>query len=338
MIKRITNDIYLKKYENKILELYESGYNSAYKIKDYFKEHDILISHKRICKTLKDNNIITGNNSFAFSSDDEEKILKLYEEGKKIKEIASIFGLKNYQPISKVLKRKNIKIDKRRSSRVKNINENYFDNIDTEFKAYILGFLIADGCVLDSTNTLSFQLKSDDSYILELFDSEIGGTGVCNFMKRGHSFVTYGSKKLCNSLSKYGVVPRKTGIEYIPKNEIEQKFIRHLIRGFFDGDGTVFLRTDKSKKFNTRLEFGFSGNNQILNQVKDILINDIHISDNKIIPRKGVCQLNFSKFNDIVNFYHYIYDDSTICLRRKRDKFENFINLYDSAEVIPHKE
>ena len=43
---------------------------------------------------------------------------------------------------------------------------------------------------------------------------------------------------MATDLAKYGIIPRKTGHEFLPIDEIPDNLIRHFIRGFFDGDGT----------------------------------------------------------------------------------------------------
>ena len=48
-------------------------------------------------------------------------------------------------------------------------NEHFFDTIDTQEKAYWLGFLFADGNVSNISNTVSISLKGDDIAHLEKF-------------------------------------------------------------------------------------------------------------------------------------------------------------------------
>ena len=55
--------------------------------------------------------------------------------------------------------------------RANNINYSYFKNIDTEYKAYILGFIFADGSILTNIagnreNTITVSIQKEDSYIL----------------------------------------------------------------------------------------------------------------------------------------------------------------------------
>jgi len=328
---------YLKK-EKEILTLFEKGM-SANKICIHFKNQGIKVSPPSICKILNKNNCITGNDKYNLTQKQKDQIIDLYVNQKKsIADIQKYFNFSSNRPISKFLKQMNLEIDRRRGPRVKKINEDYFNKIDTENKAYILGYAIADACIIKCQNSLYFamDLNSNDKYVLELIDNELNGNGkIYSNVKRNTSSISYGSKRLCESLSKYGITQKKTGKEYLPLNEIDEKFIKHLIRGFFDGDGTVFMRTDNSKLYNKRLEFGFCGNSFILQQIKDILLNELNISDNKIVVRKerSICQIMFSKYDDIINFYNYLYSETGFCLKRKKEKFDTFINLYENTEV-----
>lgn len=53
------------------------------------------------------------------------------------------------------------------------LNENYFEKIDTQNKAYFLGFIYADGCVNEIKHTLTITLKKEDEYILQDFLKEL---------------------------------------------------------------------------------------------------------------------------------------------------------------------
>ena len=127
----------------------------------------------------------------------------------------------------------------------KPFNENYFEKIDTEKKAYFLGFLMADGCVVERKNSqpcIGIQIKSNDEYILNELKKELNTKNkIGQNKKRGHSQLKVHSLKMANDLAKYGIVPRKTGIEQFPENNMSYKMIPHFIRGFFDGDGWFSL-------------------------------------------------------------------------------------------------
>ena len=68
-----------------------------------------------------------------------------------IKSLCNKYNL-SYPTISKILKEKDIPIYSKQQLCSIGLNENIFNNIDTEEKAYFLGLLLADGCVFYNKN------------------------------------------------------------------------------------------------------------------------------------------------------------------------------------------
>ena len=99
---------------------------------------------------------------------------------------------------------------------------------------------------------------------------------------------------------------------------------KHLIRGYFDGNGTVYTLNDK---YDT-LCFGFYGTHKIVKQIQNELIQKIGISNNKITDQKthNVSFSSYSKHKDINNFYNYIYKNAELFQKRKKEKFEKKIS------------
>ena len=65
----------------------------------------------------------------------------MMRKGYRQAEIGKVFGIEA-QRVSDCFKYYNVHFDKRGMY----INDTYFDVINTEEKAYLLGFLVADGC------------------------------------------------------------------------------------------------------------------------------------------------------------------------------------------------
>lgn len=212
------------------------------------------------------------------------------------------------------------------------LNENYFNNIDNEHKAYWLGFIMADGGVCyttkyyketNSPNRLYFTLSLKDKSILERFcdDIDYDKSKIIDFIPKG----TYSnnpmcklyinSKKLCLNLKEFDIVPEKTGKEKFLN--LSNELMPHFIRGFFDGDGSVW-------KHNNRIHVSFTGNKDFLEDLMNYLYKE-KIIDNKYViseyENKNVCDFKFAKTKSIKNFFDYIYKDSTIHLERKYNKF-----------------
>lgn len=327
-------------YKNEIIEMFNNGMSCKKIRDDYFRKQGLQVSEHAISKLLKEQGYKTGNNRFEFSDEEKADILSLYNRGLSLREICDKYGRSYNKPISILLKQSGVNVSARtrKSSNASKINEDYFHVIDTQEKAYWLGFIVADGCIAETGNSLALaiELKEQDEYLFDNFEKEIGGTNK-RYYNRGCCAIRYGSLKMCSDLSKYGIVPRKSDKTVFPT--IREDLVRHFIRGVFDGDGTVFLRKDSTKKHGVRLEFGFAGTESLLLSIKSHLMKDISISDNKVLIRQDrhVSQLMFSKMKDIKHFYDYIYSDSKIHLERKKAKFESFLSLYGNTEVAISK-
>lgn len=223
--------------------------------------------------------------------------------------------------ILKILKDNNIKIRPKGNIPFKIDNIDYFKCIDTEYKAYIIGLLISDGYILKADKkspVWGISLKLEDEYILQEILNQIGLTKKLINDRDNCKMLLVTSTEMVNDLQQYGIVQRKSFKVRLPKN-IPNNLMKHLIRGIFDGDGTVFINSTD------RLYFGFYGNHFILTEIKELLTKEINISDNKITDKDTVSQMTFSKKEDILNFYNYLYDESNVYLTRKKDKFTSYI-------------
>lgn len=210
-----------------------------------------------------------------------------------------------------------------------------FDKISNETEAYILGLLLSDGSI-SSNSQLQIKLKSDISEIKLLHQ-------IINYIspetklitKQNTTFFRIASVEIKENLKQYGMTPNKTyTLDKLP--DIPKKLYRHFIRGYFDGDGTIFmdrkwLRTNIcSINENFLLEL-----QAILNDANIESRINVEIRENKKMKVvqgysencKNMYRLYVSKKEAIKKFYHYMYDGATIYLERKKNKFEDNIEL-----------
>lgn len=146
-------------------------------------------------------------------------------------------------------------------------NVNFFDSIDSEEKAYWLGFMYADGWI-NKNNTswnIGLALKLDDLSHLQKFGKAIEKEHI-TFSKVACK-ISLGSKHMFNTLRNYGCVERKSLILQFPKEEIfvSKNLIRHFIRGYFDGDGCVSY----TNKNHTSYSVSILGTKQFLEKLKE---------------------------------------------------------------------
>lgn len=130
------------------------------------------------------------------------------------------------------------------------VRQNFFENIQTEIQAYLLGFYVADGSLNRKRGTIRVKVTETDKAIVDLFakyispdarnvinDSfdMIGASGKEIHVKNSAQ-VDITSKILSNSLDKLGYGERKTYSDlHLP--DLSPELLKHFIRGYFDGDG-----------------------------------------------------------------------------------------------------
>jgi hypothetical protein len=204
------------------------------------------------------------------------------------------------------------------------LNQNYFENIDSENKAYILGFIYADGSIYK--NYLSIKISQKDNEILNFIKNELNYSGIIRQYKiNNNDYVdlTISSNKIICDLIKLGVIKNKT---YLSKElpTYNKKYETAFIRGFFDGDGSIYSNNNRGYSEYT---ICFSGNINILNQIK-IILNNYEISSSKIRHRynnDNSCMLEIRGNKNIEKIYNLFYNNAEFYLKRKKERFNNFM-------------
>ena len=251
-----------------------------------------------------------------------------------------------------VLEKNNIKKEKCGRKKKYSIDENYFEVIDSEDKAYFLGFIYADGCVYERKKgnsierSLSIKLNERDVEILEAFKfysksnhSIAKSTVITNGTTSNIAAIQIYSSKIFLDLLNKGCFPNKTcKIKFPDTDIVPSELIPHFIRGYFDGDGCITGRitTDDQKNAINILHpvCSFESNEEFLDGIKSNLPIEITSNNNnKYYKRREHCKSSSFRIQSVSNvllFYNFIYSNSTIFLNRKKDRFlliENFNNI-----------
>ena len=205
------------------------------------------------------------------------------------------------------------------------IKENYFDVIDTEDKAYWLGFLYADGYNFEKKHEVKLRLHIKDEEILIKFrnvlfpnkdrplyygESKNGKTKWCE--------LNISNKHISDSLSEKGCVQAKTFKLSFP-DFLKKDLYNHFIRGLFDGDGSICCSTLKTGEHKTM--FSIIGYRSFISQINEIISNSCGLNKNKLIDYKGkderIATLAFTGCRQCIKIRDYLYKDATIYLQRK---------------------
>jgi len=202
-----------------------------------------------------------------------------------------------------------------------NLNDNFFEEIDTKEKAYLLGWIASDGHI--SNNSTTIELNKKDLVILTylrnifykdlpIFSRKTSTTELVGF--------SISSQKIQNDLCKWLKINPGKKSHTVKYPQLSSEFDRHFIRGYFEGDGTI-NSPQNIKKIPSL---------SISSKSKDMLISiKEKIGDLGFI---GKHSLEMSK-NDTFKFCDYLYQDKDdVKLERKYNRYLEWIEYYSKKE------
>lgn len=210
----------------------------------------------------------------------------------------------------------------------KSFNVDYFENIDTEDKAYFLGFILADGHIRCKYHSLVIKIKNNDKEILNKFKNNINFEGELWYAPNNQLQIIISSPKLIKDLSKYSIIPNKTNFVEFP--EIPKHLENHFMRGVFDGDGCISIKKEKRKgKGGNRGQVNLcSGSKNFIYKYVDKLNEYAGVKKNKIrFLNESYYIIDWAGMTDVENIYHFLYKDATIFLERKKETFDKVYNI-----------
>lgn len=302
-----------------IFEVIEPEFKSGMSCYEISKIHNIHVSTiKRILNRY-------GINTSTYSTqrndplcNHEEEIIKQYLSGDSTLEIAKKFNA-GQSSIWRILDKNNIVC---RENKKYSANYHFFDDIDSEEKAYILGFLYADGNNKKELDGIRIQIADLD--ILDKIKACIEYTGPYSIIKprKSHHKTQYClsicSRHMSETLVTKGCPPNKSLILKFPTDDIvPNKFINSFVRGYVDGDGNV-------GKYG-RWKWQIVGTRHILDGISRV--SDCVGYFNQRYPERLKDNWNFTigKLSEFKKFGDWLYRDSTIYLNRKYDRYQQFL-------------
>lgn len=264
----------------------------------------------------------------------KQEIIKYYlSQPMTLKQVEDKYQL-SHPTISKILK----DIPKYTKAKLNNPNmkEHFFQKINCEENAYFLGLLIADGNVFkDDTGrqaSISITLDLKDEYMLNKFKEVLQANTSISYDGRGCGQIAVRSNIMAEDLAKYGVIPRKSHNTYLPP--VTNQYMWHVIRGIFDGDGSILAKPSPKNDGHNRFlhSISFCGTHQLMEDISIYIFNNLNLKQKPTVydyKDKRLSELKIQNKDDIYLFGTYMYQNANIFLDRKYKIFLDFKKHYN---------
>lgn len=214
--------------------------------------------------------------------------------------------------------------------KIHHYDENYFQEVKTPNQAYLVGYILGDGTIVDRKKSkrivlclaekdkqlladISMELKMDEAIKFRLKNAE---------NEQNKYSLTVNSTKMCNDLIAIGVKPNKTGAEKwicFENDNLQWAFLR----GFFDADGHIRVY-ERNGYLKARM--GFTGNEEMLKSILLFLQNQGFAQNvNSILKKQGCSDLYISSIKDLKKIFFLLYQHGDIKLNRQYNKFSSLM-------------
>ena len=265
------------------------------------------------------------------NKNDFDNIIKIYYDKNNINksfEQMSVIADVSERAFSRVLVEHGI------NTRLKNRyvinNELYFDNINTEDKAYFIGLLFADGYVgnnneivitlknIGNTKEILTKLVDDIESNIKIKHIEHIATGFetdSTFLK-----LSFSNIHINKTLKNIGLGSHKENTrQCIPCQIISNNLERHLIRGLYDGDGCISVKNKHMKT--PQKTISFMGNKTLLLEVQNILETKLllnHTAIRESFNSSKISELRYGGNRQVNKIKEYLYTDAHVYLSHKQ--------------------
>lgn len=257
----------------------------------------------------------------------QDALVSAYLGGATLDEAAAPYGLSN-KATRNALKKHGLKARKNDGwNRVYDLDESFFESIDSEEKAYWLGFIVADGSVYKPIYKMTVGLSSRDKGHVEKLrqalrygcDVKIRMTSSGNSNRHEIAMLEVSSKKMTADLEALGVTQNKTFTATPWKGPPE--LMRHFWRGVFDGDGCIHRLKGKANTWQVFVV----GTKEICEGFASFA-EEVTGTRPTISPHGKIFRARFSGFSSPQSVIRSMYEGASVSLDRKRELADILIN------------
>ena len=212
------------------------------------------------------------------------------------------------------------------------INRSLFEKVDSPIIAYLLGLLWADGSIRSSKDStrISITLKKEDALeIVPLFEYT-GHWSIQEIQYKCHknpviTILCY-NRKLYDLLYSLDFFDKSRVSACKVLNHIPRNLRHYWWRGYFDGDGGLYVSYEKSK-YSIEITSSYEQDWTFGDSLLEYNISFKIIKKNS--KEKNTCsRLCIRRKQNIANFLNYIYQDDVFGLSRKYKKSRDFLDKF----------
>jgi len=189
------------------------------------------------------------------------------------------------------------------------VNNEYFNNINTELQAYVLAWFWSRG-------SGHIQVHYRDIETLYLIQNAIKYTGNIHTHKNTSELnIPYFSPHLLNT----GCVRNCHYTQLLPS--ISDQLLPHFIRGIFDSYGTIVIA--KQKYLNITIVY----DERFITQLREFLHNVLRVSTRHYYrySHTNTLQMMITRTAHTVRFLDWLYQDANYYLTRKFQMYHQYL-------------
>lgn len=275
----------------------------------------------------------------AFTLNQASNLRKRYEEGETSVSLAKEFNVGDGCIVSWIKRVGGIIRSNSESKRKFTFDEHYWDIVDTEHKAYWMGFFMADGYIGAFDNKYRnfwCTLAAKDGHHLEEFIKDINATYKVVYYQRKNKKTgkIYDKCRICltsipfvENLVNKGWIDFKKNGDLKLFSHIPSVLHSHFVRGFFDGDGSIGKQLRRKRKslahaYSVTIVAPFA-HEKFLEQVRDIICNNAGVSIKSLKRGSSVFRCHWNGNRQIMKIGDWLYKAATRWLARKKERFDS---------------
>lgn len=206
----------------------------------------------------------------------------------------------------------------------------------TPFELYFLGFAMADGCI--RKRAVQFTLAQKDKCQLEFFKKELQSPNkISEYYSNANDtwevWINFRIAYYEEDMYHLGLMPRKTGKEtFLPYMKSN-----YFIRGFFDGDGTIYstgAKTVAGKWHDIHRGEFVCSNEQFMIDINNFIADQLNIKPKTVNRKRGGQTGNYFiryQGKQLMQFCEWLYKDSDN-LRLER-KYKKYLEIKNRVET-----